>query len=305
MTFSHEIIKTRILIVGATGMLGQRAIKHFLKDQNVELLACSVEEKYFDDSVSYVSADITKREEIKKVVYDFYPDFIINTAAFTNVDLSETEKELAWKINVRGVEYLAETARVLDSYIIHISSDYVFDGACGPYDERAVPNPLGYYARTKLASENALRISGAAYTALRTNILFGPAQYGRPDFVKWVVNSLRDGKQINIVTDQIGNPTYLDDLVQGIYKVIKYRKPGIYNIAGRDVLSRYDFTMKICEHFDLDKSLVNKILTADLKQPAKRPLKSGLITLKAETELDYKPHTITEALSLMKQELGL
>jgi dTDP-4-dehydrorhamnose reductase len=305
MTFSHDIIKKRLLIVGATGMLGQRVINRFIEDEGVELLACSVEDKYFDDSVNYVQADITKREDVKRVVYDFYPDYIINTAAFTNVDRCESERELAWKINVKGVEYLSETARVLDSYIIHISTDYVFDGLYGPYDERAVPNPLGYYARTKLASENALRISGASYTVLRTNVLFGPAKYGRPDFVKWVVNSLKEGKQIKIVTDQIGNPTYLDDLVQGISKVIKYRKPGIYNIGGRDILSRYDFTMRIAEHFGLDKSLVSKILTCDLNQPAKRPLKSGLITLKAETELDYKPHTIYQALCLMKQELGL
>lgn len=305
MTFSHDIIKKRILLVGATGMLGQRVIQHFLKDDNIELLACSVDEKYYDDSVNYVSADITKRDEIKKVVYDFYPDFIVNTAAFTNVDLSEKERELAWKINVKGVEHLAEAARVLDSYVIHMSTDYVFDGLYGPYDERSVPNPQGYYARTKLASENALRISGATYTVLRTNILFGPAKYGRPDFVKWVINSLTSGKQINIVTDQIGNPTYLDDVVQGMLKIIQYRKPGIYNIAGRDILSRYDFTLMIADFFKLDKSFINKILTADLNQPAKRPLKSGLITLKAETELDFKPHTILEALGLMKQELGL
>ena len=189
--------------------------------------------------------------------------------------------------------------------MVHISTDYVFDGLAGPYDERATPNPLGYYARTKLASENALRISGASYTVLRTNVLFGPAKYGRPDFVKWVVNSLRENKTIRIVADQIGNPTYLDDLVQGIAKTIRYKKNGIFNIGGRDIISRYDFTLLIADFFNLDKSLIQKILTADLNQPAKRPLKSGLITLKAETELDYKPHTLLEALKLMKEELNL
>jgi len=286
-------------------MLGQRVLLQLGRDPSVELLACAVEDKFYDDSVNYCSMDLTKRDDVKKIVYDFFPDFIVNTAAFTNVDLSEKERELAWKINVKGVEYLAETARVLDSYLIHISSDYVFDGTQGPYDERAIPNPLGYYARTKLASENALRISGADYTVLRTNVLFGPAKYGRPDFVKWVINSLQQGKEIKIVTDQYGNPTYLDDLVQGIIKIIRYKKPGIFNIGGRDIVSRYDFTLMIADFFKLDASLVKKILTEDLHQPAKRPLKSGLITLKAETQLGYKPHTLVEALGLMKRELAL
>ncbi|MGE5845566.1 MAG: SDR family oxidoreductase, partial [Ignavibacteria bacterium] len=234
-----------------------------------------------------------------------YPDFIINAAAYTNVDRSETDREMAWKINVKGVEYLAEASRVLDAHLIHISSDYIFDGLKGPYSETAVPNPVSYYGRTKLASENALKISGTIHTILRTNVLFGRAEENRPDFVRWVVQMLRSGQMIRIVTDQINNPTFVGDLVQGINKVIDYRKEGIYNIGGRDFLSRFDFTMEIAEFFELDKSLVKPILTEELKQPAKRPLNSGLLTLKAETELGFKPHSVKEVLSIMKKELSL
>lgn len=116
---------------------------------------------------------------------------------------------------------------------------------------------------------------------------------------------LRSGQMIRIVTDQINNPTFVGDLVQGINKVIDYRKEGIYNIGGRDFLSRFDFTMEIAEFFELDKSLVKPILTEELKQPAKRPLNSGLLTLKAETELGFKPHSVKEVLSIMKKELSL
>ena len=302
--FSHDIIKKRILIVGSNGMLGQRVAHFYLPKDNIQLLGLSVEDDSVCKKIDYVKVDITKRDELKKAVYDFCPDFIINAAAFTNVDLSETERELAWKINVKGVEYLAEVSRVLDSHLIHISSDYIFDGRKGPYSETDKPNPLGYYGRTKLASENALKISGTLNTILRTNVLYGIAD-SRPDFVRWVVKSIRDQKEIRIVTDQINNPTFIDDLVQAINKIIEYKKTGIYNIGGKEFLSRFDFTMQIADFFQLDKNLITAIITKDLNQPAKRPLNSGLITIKAETELGYKPLSILESLSVMKRELAL
>jgi len=302
---TSKLVKNRILITGSNGMLGQRAVQFYSSKENVELLATSVEEKSVLDSVEYISCDIKCRDEIKKVVHDYYPDFIIHTAAFTNVDLSEKLREDAWKINVKGVEYIAEAARAIDAHIIHLSTDYVFDGKDGPYSENATPNPVGYYGRTKLASENALRISGTFFTILRTNVLYGIAPNSRPDFVRWVINSLEKNDSIRIVKDQINNPTFIDDLVQAINKIIEFRKTGIYNIGGKEFLSRYDFTLRIADYFGLDKNLITPITTEELKQPAKRPLKSGLLILKAETELGFRPHTIIESLAAMKKELDL
>jgi len=300
----QDLIKKRILVTGANGMLGQRTINFYNAIENVQLMGTSVEEEPVFNDVDYISCDLSDRDEIKKIISDFCPDFIVNAAAFTNVDLSESEKELAWKINVKGVEYLAEGARIIDAHLIHISSDYIFDGKNGPYSETDKPNPIGYYGRTKLASENALKISGCINTVLRTNVLYGIAD-SRPDFVRWVVNSVRAGKQINIVTDQVNNPTFIDDLVQAINRIIEFRKQGVFNIGGREFLARFEFTEKIADFFKLDKNLIRPILTEELNQPAKRPLKSGLLTLKAETELGYKPHTIEETLALMKRELNL
>jgi dTDP-4-dehydrorhamnose reductase len=299
------LVKNRILITGSNGMLGQRAVQFYSSKENIELLATSVEEKSVVDSVEYISSDIKDRDNIKKVIHNYCPDFIIHTAAFTNVDLSEKLREDAWKINVKGVEYIAEAARAIDAHIIHISTDYIFDGKNGPYDENATPDPVGYYGRTKLASENTLRISGTFFTILRTNVLYGIAPNSRPDFVRWVVNSLSKNENIRIVKDQINNPTFIDDLVQGINKIIEFRKTGVYNIGGKEFLSRYDFTIRIADFFRLPKQLIIPITTEELKQPARRPLKSGLIILKAETELGYKPHTITESLAAMKKELDL
>ncbi len=302
---TNRLVRNRILITGSNGMLGQRAVQFYSSKENIELLATSVEEKSVVDSVDYISSDIKNRDSIKKVIHDYYPDFIIHTAAFTNVDLSEKLREDAWKINVKGVEYIAEAARAIDAHIIHISTDYIFDGKDGPYSENALPNPVGYYGRTKLASENALRISGTFFTILRTNVLYGIAPNSRPDFVRWVINSLNKKENIRIVKDQINNPAFIDDLVQGINKIIEFKKTGTYNIGGKEFLSRYEFTLRIADFFNLDKNLITPITTDELKQPARRPLKSGLIILKAETELGYKPHTIIESLAAMKKELDL
>ena len=303
--FSQDIIKKRILVVGSNGMLGQSLCKFYSNPNNIRLLGCSVEDKSLVNGFDYLQCDVTKRNEVKKTILDFYPDYIINASAYTNVDKSETERELAWKINVKGIEYIAEAARVLDARIIHISTDYIFDGREGPYAENEKPHPLGYYARTKLASENALKISGVLYTILRTNVLYGAESNGKTGFVKWLVSSLREGKDVRIVTDQINNPTFVDDLVQAINKVIEYNKTGIYNIGGKEFLSRFEFSEIIADYFGLDKSLIKPITTDELKQPARRPLKSGLITLKAETELGYKPHSIKETLAIIKKELSL
>jgi dTDP-4-dehydrorhamnose reductase len=298
-------MKNKILIFGATGMLGQRCYEYFAKKLGYSVLCSSVESDFYDPSATYVRCDITKRDEVKKIISDFFPDYIINAAAFTNVDKSESERELAWSINVKAVEYMAEGARNCDAHLIHISSDYIFDGIKGQYSENDKPNPVGYYGRTKLAGENALRISNALYTILRTNVLYGVITKGRLDFVRWVVESIRKGERIRIVTDQINNPTFLDDLVRAISQVIEFRKFGVYNIGGREFLSRYDFTMRIVDFFGLDRTLVDKIITPDLNQPAKRPLNSGLVTLKAETEFGYSPTQIEETFKIMQEELGI
>lgn len=306
--FNSDSIKNRIFISGANGMLGQRVVNYYSQKGNIELLACSLEERSIrqqPDNIEYFSCDVTNREKIKSAVYNFCPDYILNLAAYTNVDLSEVEREKAWKANVKAVEYLTEAARVIDAHIIHISTDYIFDGKSGPYNEDAVPNPVGYYGRTKLASENVLKISGVLNTILRTNVLYGVAISHNPDFVNRVIKTLRNKEQIRVVTDQINNPTFTDDMVQAINKVIEFRKTGIYNIGGKEFISRYEFTQIISDFFKFDKSLITPIKTEELNQKARRPLRSGLITLKAESELGYKPHSIPEALSIMKKELNL
>jgi dTDP-4-dehydrorhamnose reductase len=300
-----SMLKTRILIIGSNGMLGQRLIHFFSVNSNVELLCASKEEKSFIDNIEYRSLDITQKQKVKDIVLDFFPDYIINAAAYTSVDKAEAERELTWKTNVNGVENIALYSWTIDAHLIHISTDYVFDGKNGPYSEDDKPSPINYYGRSKLASENSIRTSGVRFTIVRSNVLYGPAKFGRNDYVKWVAESLMSGNEIRIVKDQFNNPTFIDDICHAINKLIEFKKEGIFNIAGPEILSRLDFTYRIADYFSFDKKLITPIVTEDLKQPAPRPLKSGLITLKAETQLGFRATSITDSFAVIRKYLGL
>jgi dTDP-4-dehydrorhamnose reductase len=297
----------RVLITGYHGLLGQKVLKVFLKSTSAEILATAKEPKTFLDlkGFDYTMLDITNRSDVKNLVVYFNPDVIVNTAAYTNVDGCELNRELAWRVNVEGVRNLVHSARRVDAKLIHISTDYIFDGKNGPYDENAIPNPINYYGRTKLASENEIKIGGIRFAILRTNVLYGVGKNVKSNFALWLYNKLSSGEKIKVVTDQIGNPTYVDDLAFAILKVVEFDKEGIYNVGGKDFVSRYDFALKLAEIFSFDHELIIPVKTSELNQVAPRPLKSGLITLKAEAELGLKPYGVEDGIRQFKFELDV
>jgi dTDP-4-dehydrorhamnose reductase len=295
----------RILVVGSNGLLGQKMAEQLLRGTSHRVMLASVEDKPVRELelAAYRMLDITSHKQVRDLVTETHPDVIINCAAMTNVDACETDRELAWKINVSGVEYLAEAAKKQHAMLAHVSSDYVFDGKGGPYSEDDRPEPLSYYGKSKLASENAIRTAGIPYVVARTMVLYGFAQGVKANFALWLIQSLQAGQTVRVVDDQIGNPTLVDDLAYGLLRAIELEKSGVYNIAGRDIVSRFEFAVRLARVFGLDESLITPIKTASLKQPAARPLKSGLITLKAEVELGFKPSSIEHGLEVLKSQL--
>ncbi len=297
--------KGKILITGSNGLLGQAIVSIFTRESDFELVLSSVEEtSNINLNYKYIQLDITSKEQVKKTVSEIAPDLIINCAAYTDVDGCETERVLSWKLNVDAVKHLIIAARPNNVKIVHFSTDYVFDGKNGPYDELAKPNPISFYGRSKLAAENALITSGIKYAIIRTMVLFGIGSKVKTNFATWLVNKLSAGERINIVDDQIGNSTIVDDLAYGTLKLIEAEKEGIYNIAGKDIESRLEFTYKLCDVFGYKKELINIIKTKDLNQPAPRPLNSGLITLKVQSELGFEPMGTVESLQMLKYQLG-
>ena len=296
----------RVLVVGGNGLLGQKITEFLIRGSAHKVTVCSIEAAPVAHvySADYRQLDITSKKDVKKIVHSVEPDVIINCAAMTNVDACETERELAWKLNTEGVEHLIEAARKNNSKVFHISTDYIFDGKSGPYDELSRPEPLSYYGKTKLASENALLVSGLDYFIARSMVLYGTGVNVKANFALWLIENLRKNLPVRIVDDQFGNPTLVDDLAHGILSAIELEKHGIYNLAGRDIISRFEFAVHLAKVFDFDPDLIVPIKTIQLHQHAPRPMKSGLITLKAEVELGYRPSTAEQGLLILKSQLA-
>ncbi|HEY4612545.1 MAG TPA: dTDP-4-dehydrorhamnose reductase [Bacteroidota bacterium] len=296
----------RILICGSNGLLGQRLSLMLSALTEYEVLnTCMDRTSVFDHKIllDYTQLDITNKKDVKSLVSSYLPGFIINAAAETNVDLCETNRELAWNVNVHGVENLVEACRKTGATLIHTSTDYIFDGKKSPYREDDQPCPLSYYGKTKLASENAIKTGGIHYSIVRSMFLYGYGINVKKNFALWVIDNLKAGKRIKCVDDQIGNPTHVRDFATSLIKTIELDREGIYHICGSETISRYDFAVRIAKEFRLDDSLIDKVKMVELNFSASRPLHSSFITDKAERELGIEPLNVRMGLTLLKQEL--
>jgi len=295
----------RILVCGSNGLLGQRLALMLGGGTEYEVLNTSHHRSFVYDHrlFDYTQLDLTRKSDVKSLISSFQPDVIMNAAGATNVDWCETHREEAWNVNVRGVEHLIEGARKVGARLIHVSTDYVFDGKSGSYAEEDKPNPINYYGKTKLAGENAVRISDIDHAIVRTVVVYGYGHQVKRNFALWVIDSLKAGTSIRCVDDQFSTPTYVGDLAAGILKIAELEKSGLFHIGGSERISRYDFAMRIAEHFGLDASPIARIKSSELKQNAARPMDTTFVILKAEIELGLKPSNVEQGLTLLQREI--
>lgn len=298
-----------VLITGAHGFLGQHVLRTFLDETHCDLVITARDEKLqFTDiadeprMLAYQQLDVTDRAAVKETIGLFKPDVIVHCAGMVNVDLAEVERELTWKSNVRSVEYLIESARKTDARILHISSDYVFDGLKTPYAENAAPNPVNYYGRTKLASENVLRSSGVNHCILRASFFYGVEVHQKPSFAVNVIKALEKNESFEAFDDLYASPTLIDDIAFAVIRAVEYKKNGIYHISGSEMISRYEFAKRIALAFRLNPSLIIPIpYSAETR--AERPRHMSFVTLKAQTELGLRITGIDEGLQVMVRGL--
>lgn len=295
----------RILICGSNGLLGQRLSLMLSTRTEYEVLNTSHHRAFvFDNHLfDYTQLDITRKSDVKSLISSFQPTVILNAAAATNVDWCETHREEAWKINVTGVENLIEAARKVGAKLIHVSTDYIFDGKHAPYREEDRPEPLSYYGKSKLASENALRVSDISHAIVRTIVVYGYGIGVKQNFPLWVLGNLKAGKEVRCADDQISNPTYVGDLALSMIKIMELERDGVYHVSGSETVSRFDFAQRVAEVFGLNGFLIHRIKSVDLQQPAKRPPNTAFITEKAESDLGIKLLTVRQGLAMLKQEL--
>ena len=266
----------KVLIVGSGGILGSELSIRLNELFDVLALPKSSSKNFLD---------ITDFNMMYSIFKNFDPDFVINCAAFTNVDSCESNKQIARNVNVKGLMNLLKCMSK-NSKMIHISSDYVFDGKDGNYKENDMKKPINYYGKTKLEADNLLMGSNSNYLIIRPNVLYSSNISKNNHFLSWVVNSLKEKTEISVVNDQISNPVYVSDLVEVIASCLLVDYNGVYHFGSEDVISRYDFALLISKIFKLDENLINPIKTSDLKQIANRPKKSFLNCNKIISDLN-------------------
>ena len=296
----------KILVTGSNGLLGQKLLHKLRQDLSVELFATSKGENRVSEQngYAYSELDITDEKQVAELIANKKPDVVINTAAMTNVDLCEDEKQACDALNVDAVRYLADACQKIDAHLIQISTDFIFDGEDGPYSEEDEPNPLSYYGLSKLKSEQLLQAHSVKWTILRTIIVFGVGEnLSKGNIVLWAKGALEKGDPLNIIDDQFRAPTLAEDLADICILAAKKKAFGIFNASGKDIMSIYEIVERIAKHYGNSTENLNKISTATLKQKAGRPPKTGFILDKSINELGYNPHSFEECLTIIDQQL--
>ncbi len=297
----------KILYTGANGLLGQKISAATPQYSNHAFLATARGKNRTKNlgTASYASMDITDRQEIENVLSEFRPDVIIHGAAMTHVDECEQHKELAYHLNVVGTQNIVDAAKELGAHVVHISTDFIFDGQDGPYNEEGIPNPVSYYGETKLQAERIVQTIDS-WSILRTVLVIGIAEdLSRSNIVLWAKGALEKAQPIRVVDDQFRTPTLAEDLAQGALLAATQRAQGIFNISGPDFMSIYELVESVAEHFGLSMATVTRVDSSTLNQPAVRPPKTGFNISKAVENLGYRPHSFKEALEIIAQQAGL
>lgn len=263
----------KLLLTGSKGQLGSQ-IKEIICNGKSELGEINpTYEKVELKGIGREDIDISKLEDTRMYIKAFKPDIIINPAAYTNVDGCESNEELAFKTNAIGVRNLAIAAEEVGAKLIHISTDYVFQGnGTIPYTEYDLPLPVSVYGKTKLAGETYVKEFCSRYFIVRTAWLYG---YNGKNFVKTIIKIAKEKGNIDVVNDQKGNPTNAEDLAYHILKIALTEEYGIYHCSGKGECTWFDFAKKIVEYAGIN-CIVNPITSSEFARTAKRPSYSSL-----------------------------
>ena len=271
------------LVIGASGMVGGQL--YALGQQR----GLDVAGTYSSFAVPDLhQLDASDDAAVQSLVSRLEPKVIFLPAAFTNVDACELNPSLSQRVNVTAIENVARACQRGNAKLVSFSSDYVFDGAAGPYSESATPNPVNVYGQHKLEAEQIALSVGAL--VLRTNGVYGAEAQGK-NFVLRLVQGLRAGQTWRIPVDQFGNPTLADDLARAAWDGLALT--GVYHAAGSHFCDRYAFALEIARVFKLNPAQLEAVDTPSLKQAALRPLRGGLVSTRLEAALGWRFHGLT------------
>ena len=296
----------RILVVGAGGQVGECLCKS-ASGAGDDVFGTYRSRPPVSRLSGSFSMDKTRKNEVKKILSEVKPDAVIDTGALHNVDYCETHPDEAMIVNSEGTKILSEACREIGSKFVFISTDFVFDGVGAPYSEDSEPRPQSVYANSKLIGEkNAVESNPGKSAVVRPAVIYSwvatgkasTSSSGKPlNFAAWLVSQISAGKQVSIVNDQITSPTLANDLAKAILAIVRSNKTGLFHTAGATPLSRYEFSVRVADKLGLDRSLIKPIPTSSLKQLARRPMNSSLLSNRIKKEVGYEMMKIDDALN--------
>ena len=286
----------KILLTGATGLFGTAFLSKATKNK---ITVTGISRRH-----SINPADITDGEKIIDIITNISPDVILHAASIGNVDYCETHKNEAWQVNVGGTRNIITAARLSGSKLIFFSTNAVYDGEKPPFDEKAERHPIDYYGMTKEISEEDIKKSKISWVIVRLMTMYGwHDKNQRYNPVTWIIDELRKNHKMNVVDDVYNNHLYVGQAVDTVLQIIKLQKWNeIYNVAGRDCISRYQLALEVADVFSLDNKLINPVKSSFFKTIAPRPKNTCFKTTKMETELKIIPLSIREGLQRMVHE---
>lgn len=292
----------RMLITGSNGLLGQKLVAQLLQ-KGIDFMASSLGVNRNNDcpEENYRTMDICKRDEIAEVFKEFKPTHVIHTAAMTNVDACELNPQECKSLNVDSVQLLANQCLAEHCHFQLLSTDFVFDGSKGNYQEEDAPNPLSIYGHSKLQAEEYIKdLPSLQFSIVRTIIVYGTGnQLSRSNIVKWAKEALHEGKELSIIDDQFRAPTWADDLAWACIRICELNENGIFHISGPETMSIYEIVERIAKHYQLPMDQVKRTTSFSLSQPAVRPPRTGFNLSKANSRLGYAPKSLEETLDFI------
>lgn len=283
----------KLLVTGASGLLGSALLREASKSGMIAVAA------YNSHPLNGgLQMDVTKPAQVQAAMQRVAPEYVIHTAAFTDVDACEIEPQRARDVNALGTKNVADACKEHGAKLVYVSTDYVFDGEDGPYSEEDPTHPINVYGESKLAGER-FTLNYSDNAVARVCVLYGP---DKPNFVTWVIDSLRSNTPINVVSDQYNTPTYVGNCARALLRMCELGLKGVYHVSGREQLNRYAFARAIADVFALNEKLINETTTDTLRQRARRPINSSLRVAKAERALGIRLANVREGLTLLRDE---
>lgn len=283
------------LVIGASGLVGGRVLARLGAEGHGTYCSRPLPGLRF--------VDVTDSASVDDLIEGLRPSIVVLAAAYTHVDGCERDAARSYSINVVGTRNVASAAARLGARLVFLSSDYVFDGERGPHRLEEAPAPLNVYGRHKLEAERVVAGEIDSYAIIRSCNVYGFDVEGK-NFVMAVYRNGRSRTPMRVPVDQWGNPTYVDDLVDAVLRAGAMRESGIFHVAGPDYVDRLTWARHAAAAFGLEASFIEGVLTSELAQPARRPLRAGLDSRESIVRLGLEPRGLGSGLKQTLAEMA-